>query len=443
MPGRKYTLPPIPRVGSPMRASTMAGVIKVLEGLTQDSTPTLGTRPPRPRATGAASGRAEFRVFRGVLQNQLNMEPGSIVRLLRRGNLTRIELPVFPTIDGVPCNELQGEGGKDGYPFVDLTDRLVETTYQLCLVATDTTAKIELGQSGDANIAPGPGRIVRLIAEVTLEADDNENLTLLDIDQRWIGSMELRFDVPPPFDLQLLVDDSGEEPAYKVTIAPGIVQERVPGNVPALIEYQANNIGLIGAPRAEFAIVVGQQISLVVNVRAVGTIGADGGDAVTAVIEGENPDSVHYIPPCADDAEGVPGAYHYKLGVLRASPVEGEPPYLEQWLAGSHIDHFQDVTRLDNTSNAVSADSARVVKKYDADTNRYLIRFLTKHPDSQMQIVEQPDAMQVRGSAIDGSLIFTDCEDNEVARLEWLDGYIMTPGVQTIKAGCYTSPNNQ
>jgi hypothetical protein len=241
--------------------------------------------------------------------------------------------------------------------------------------------------------------------------------------------------VAQPFELTLLSTGS----AYKVTVGPGLVNERIPGSDPGLATHYPSNIGGFTEDRVEFSISVGQQISLRVLVKANGQVGHDSDPPVTVVIEDEDRESVHYIPPGADDSTGTNGAYHYKLGVLRAGDVSTDPPHLERWLSGDHIEHFQDVTRLDNVTNPSTTNLARPLKKYDADTNRWLFRSLVPHPDGQAKVDETADEMRVRGNEKAFVLNFVDCAGSPLGTINWADGMITSEGSLTIHAGCQSS----
>ena len=240
--------------------------------------------------------------------------------------------------------------------------------------------------------------------------------------------------------------------AYSFTLTRGYVNERIAGPDDALAKWLPFNL-LWGADAVlpdrpnelrKFAIAVGQQISIVVKVLPTGDVGlpvsADPSEhAVMVVVEAENAESSHYVPPCADDTFGSVGEYHYKMAVLQAATATAPVSFL-MFLAGSHLDHFGYFLH-NNTANPAPAGSGRVIKEYNQGENRYLHR-LIRAGGSQAQVIEHEDDIEVRGNEKYGALIFTDCEDNEVARLEWDDGYITTTGTQIIKAGCNSSPNN-
>lgn len=243
--------------------------------------------------------------------------------------------------------------------------------------------------------------------------------------------------VAQPFELTLVRGEVDGAVTYKVTVGPGLVNERIPGTDPALANHYPSNIGGFDEDRVEFDISPGQQISIVVLVKENGRIGHDSQPPVTVTIEDEDAESVHYIPPCADDATGTPGAYHYKLGVLRPGDTSADAPHLERWLSGDHIEHFQDITRLENTTNPTAPGVGRVLKEFNAETWRYLLRSIIKG-DGQLRIDENADDITIRGNGKSGSLVFVDCSEEmaETGRIEWTDGLITTEGEVVIQAGC-------
>lgn len=435
---RAIPIPAKPNAGDPIRAATIGDLIEGVDRLAHRAqVPVLYRRDPIRKPSSSSSGRAEFRVFRGAVPNRLNIEPGSIVRLLFGEDAVRLELPEFPTIDDVPCNELQGTDGQDGYPTFDLTGFTADTDYFVALVATRSKSKLVVGLDADPDLIPAPGKLIRRIARVQFEADDDELLIPKEIDQLWIGSMELRFENAPPFHLELITDTSGESPVYKVAVHPGRVYERIiPGTESLSPHVPTNLLGSDGLP-IQHPISVGQQVSVIVQVMVNGEIGADS-DPVTIAIESAGASSTHFVPICADDTEGSPGVYHYELGRLLAGAGEGDPPVLKPCYTGSHIDHWRDITLLENTINPSTEGLARLIQKWDPDLGKYLLRAISKG-DGQLRVDEEEGVIKVRGNGNAGSLSILNCSGSEVARLDWEDGLILTTGELSITAGCPSS----
>lgn len=437
---RFIPIPEKPNSGDPIKAATMGDIIEGIERLAHRAqAPVLYRRDPTRKPSASATGRAEFRVYRGAVPNRLNIEPGSIVRLLFGPEAVRLELPEFPTINDVPCNELQGTDGKDGYPTFDLTGFTADTDYFVCLVASATKSRLVVGLEADPDFTPAPGKLIRRIARVQFEANDDELLLIKKIDQLWIGSMELRFTVPAPFALELVTDTSGESPVYKVAVHSGRVCERIIGGSVALTDHVPDNmLGVDGLPILH-PIAVGQQVSVIVQVTNTGEIGADSPTVpVTIGIETAGATSTHFVPVCADDEEGASGVYHYELGRLIAGAGEGDPPVLQLSLAGSHIDHFRDLTLIDNTINPSTEGLARIVQKYDSDLGKYLLRALSKG-DGQLRIDEEGGVAKIRGNGKTSALVINNCAGEEIGRFDWEDGLCMNEGTVTIQVGCPSS----
>lgn len=176
------------------------------------------------------------------------------------------------------------------------------------------------------------------------------------------------------------------EGSFLVSLSPGYINERIPGDADALACQEIQNLKWgVDAPEGktaddlrEFAISVGQQISVLVYVDVTGELGGDGApvDGVAKIeIETEDEESTHYVPPCGDDADGTAGVYHYKLAVLRAADATHSGPWLELYLAGSHIDHFRDIPQLANLGEA-GEDMVRIVKEFDNATGKFNLRSL-------------------------------------------------------------------
>ena len=257
---------------------------------------------------------------------------------------------------------------------------------------------------------------------------------------------------PPPF-WPTLKSSGGESPTYKISLTDGWLNERIPGVYDgeppptATAFHKPHNIlwGTDGAAqspvkpatdRREFPIAVGQQLSIVVYVDPDGAIGGDAAPAdgpLEIAVETEDEPSVHYIPPRATDLYvGAAGVYHYKMAVLRAADATHTGPWLELFMAGSHLDHFRDLPLLENSA-AEAENTGRVFKKYDETTNQYLFRTLDA-TTGELTITETESGVEIRGNEIDGTLTIA----NETASpdiLTWADGLITSAGAFEILGG--------
>lgn len=438
---RAIPIPEKPNSGDPIRAATLGDIIEGVDRLAHRAQiPVLYRKDPARKPSSAATGRAEFRVFRGSVPNRLNIEPGSIVRLLFGADAVRIELPEFPTIGSLPCNELQGDNGEDGYPSFHLTGFTAGEDYFVAAVITRSASWLVVGLAADPDLIPAPGKLVRRIARVQFEANDDELLEISEIEQLWIGSMEVRFHEAPPFHCELITDTSGETPVYKIAVHPGRVCERIPGVSDAISNHVPTNLVDGSGLPILHTVEVGKQVGVVVRVLDTGEIGAESPAVpVTIEVDDAGRDSTHYVPKCGDDQEGSPGVYRYELARLVAGTGDDASPILQIALAGSHIDHFQDITQLDNTANPSAVGMGRIVKEWNNDAKRYLFRGLIQGYDEQVRLIENENDITVRGNGKNGALIINNCNGEEAARIDWLDGLITTEGTLTIQAGCPSS----
>lgn len=192
-PGRRPELPVPPRPGDPLKAETMDKVISAVKVLSQEAPGFSRSTSPR-KPSGAASGRAEFRVFRPAQKNRLGIEPGSIIRIWRTADSSNIERPEFPTLEDIPLNELQGDDGADGYPQFQLTGILPGALYSVYVIVEESTSRVVLVLPDDPELEPKPCKATRLVASVSFEADDDELLVADYIEQHWFGSMEVMLD---------------------------------------------------------------------------------------------------------------------------------------------------------------------------------------------------------------------------------------------------------
>jgi len=252
---------------------------------------------------------------------------------------------------------------------------------------------------------------------------------------------------PNPFDvfLQVIKEDPEATPTYKVSVWDGWVNERIPGvqdppvnatavHKPWNILWGADAVAPdLGTDRRTFPISIGQQVSVIVNVAAEGNIELPAGAPGTTLgpteikVEAEDEDSVHYVPPRPVDSDtGSAGVYHYKLAVLRDADATHSAPWLEIFLAGSHIDHFAELPILDNLTGAAE-DIGRVFKEYDPETNTYTFRAIDTS-EGELVVTETEDGLGLRGNSKDGTLTITIEGESPVTALTWVDGLVDQEG---------------
>jgi len=255
---------------------------------------------------------------------------------------------------------------------------------------------------------------------------------------------------PNPFDVSLIVGGTTESPTYKVSVADGWVNERIPGvktppanatavHKPWNILWGTDAVAPdLGTDRRTFPISIGQQVSVIVNVAAEGNIELPAGAPGTTLgpteikVEAEDEDSVHYVPPRPVDSDtGSAGVYHYKLAVLRDADATHSAPWLEYFLAGSHIDHFAELPILDNLGGSAT-NKGRVFKKYDKATNTYQFRVLDATA-GELTIEESDDGVAIRGNENNK---YTEWKEEGAStaqhRLEFSDGLRASGSDQTV-----------
>lgn len=200
---------------------------------------------------------------------------------------------------------------------------------------------------------------------------------------------------PNPFDVILFTEDGN----HSVIVHDGIIIERFPGGTEsATKEHTVENIkegdGVFppASPgdRVRFPVKIGDQVSIFFECRPDGSIK----DVPTVIVtkEDENP-SVHWAPPAGDDAEGMFGEFWYKLATIEAGE-RPETAKIKPCLMGSHINHWAEIPRLENTIQEATENVGRVVKDFDKDLSKFNIRSIrNKHP--LIKITESDEAIEI------------------------------------------------
>lgn len=136
-------------------------------------------------------------------------------------------------------------------------------------------------------------------------------------------SKAIRKYVTTPFDCTLISSDN--DTSFTVIIDDGYVIERAAGDGDALILHYPTEIIDVGGEQHEFAIAVGEQVTIHVS--------TDPDGVVTGIVAEITAEDVASVNP---DGDTVGGEFYYKLAVLRAASGD-EPAYLEKFCAKSHI----------------------------------------------------------------------------------------------------------
>jgi hypothetical protein len=155
-------------------------------------------------------------------------------------------------------------------------------------------------------------------------------------------------------------------------VQDGWVNERSPlstSNVTFV--HKPGNI-LTDGVRTRFPISIGDQISLVVHVDSSGGLDSGSGDPTELAITEEDEASTHYDPPVGDETAGSGGTYYYKLGVLRDADASHASPWIENFLAGSHVDHFRELPKFKKAGGSYD-----IFKEFDSTVGQYKTRGLT------------------------------------------------------------------
>jgi hypothetical protein len=135
----------------------------------------------------------------------------------------------------------------------------------------------------------------------------------------------------------LHIDDSGETPAYTVTVSFGLVNERdvTKGDGVGAMSQWICPSRLDGEDEHEFPIADGESIYVMVNELPSGNIGVSIGEPVDLVVMASLTESTNYINGVQD------GVYYYELAKFT---VTDDIPNLEMVLAGGHIFHTSGLT---------------------------------------------------------------------------------------------------
>ncbi len=237
------------------------------------------------------------------------------------------------------------------------------------------------------------------------------------------------------------------DPSYKVSVSDGWVNERIPGvNAPPtnatplhkpwnLLWGEDAEAPALATDRRTFDIAIGQQISVLVNVAPEGFIEKpedappESLGPTEIAIEAEDEKSIYWVPPCADDDEGSAGVFHYKMAVFRAADSLHPSPWLEYFLAGSHLDHY-GFFLLDNAANPAPSGSGRVLKEYKKDANQFIFRLIQQA--GALKVTENESGIEIRGNENTKYTEWKDEGASEGIKLEFDDGLRATGENQTV-----------
>lgn len=241
-------------------------------------------------------------------------------------------------------------------------------------------------------------------------------------------------DTLPPFWPTLGSEGEGEAKTYYVTITDGYVNERIPGGEDdALAKHFPDGLKDEFGERVKHTVVAGKQVSLVVEVDEDGAITASGPDAATRIeIEDVDPESTHYEPKIGDASTGEAGIYRYCLAKIVAGDNPGDPPKLENVLAGSHVSHFRELPKIVNLPETSTTGIARLIKEYDKPSNEYRVRSLNKG-DGQLRIEEDGDSAKIRGNGKNFLLRIQVGIESAQDAAEFEDGLCIDEGTRTIE----------
>lgn len=236
-----------------------------------------------------------------------------------------------------------------------------------------------------------------------------------------------------PFETFLITEPpavEGGNPTYKVQVAPGRVNERIPDETAALKAIEPANLRTApGADElAEFPIEIGESVYVKVSVDEDGGIGlASGADPVEIAVDASDIDTTHYQPKVDDQTpNGVVGTYYYKLANLIEGKTTPHPGRLENVLAGSHLSHWRDLPSLRNTSNDGTTQGL-ILQKWDQAAKNYKLRVLTPGL-GKTNTKTDGDVVVVRGNKIDGlmDVWIGDTKVTTDGLINWRDGLVET-----------------
>lgn len=222
--------------------------------------------------------------------------------------------------------------------------------------------------------------------------------------------------------------ESASPYSYYVTLTEGCVNERVPApSAAAVIPRKPDTALTSGGVPVHFAITDGQQLSVKVAVDSTGRILTSSSGITVAVEETASANGAHYVP-AVDINAGSAGTYHYKICVFHAA-TSTDPAYLEHFLAGSHISHFQDLPPIGSSGNITGTVS--IPYDYATASAKYRLRGLAKDPDGQLSVALSTGAengrdILFRGNSKNATLKYQIGSASKVTLASFLDGLITT-----------------
>jgi hypothetical protein len=218
--------------------------------------------------------------------------------------------------------------------------------------------------------------------------------------------------------------------SWAVTVWPGYVCQRIPGESDAL-SYAIAPDHWDGEELTKFPVEPGDAVYVKVEVNADGLVLKSGADAVTIVVEDDNTVSSHYQPKVDDDTpSGAAGVMYYKLAVIDPPLSSGEPPRLRPILAGSYIDHYQELPSI-RTAVGSGDNVASVVKEWSNADKCYKFRAIDT-TDGELTTEAVGNVVKLRGNEVDGSVQFIYEDGTSSQQVKWKDGLITEPGTDIV-----------
>lgn len=286
--------------------------------------------------------------------------------------------------------------------------RFPDTTFgadsQHCFYV-DTTSGV-ISYTGVLWDSVGSKEFKHPLYDVSVQYNGDERICLF---ERYYGENNIIVEERPYPNLWTYIEPSGD--GYQIGVTYGAVRwQNIRGDNGYLVPT-LNGTSLAAEPPPTVAY---SNQSLVYVHQATDSKGKPSGTPTIEMLT-TSQGSEHHFPPDPDNTAGRVGDYYFNIAEIQEV---GGVPTVEQRLCGN-INLPNQLVENVNLSGGV----AEIYQDYDEDSDQHKWRsFVERSSNPGIFIRELPNHIRIEGNGFDGTLLFTNCDDENLAKIEFTDG---------------------